>query len=186
MAYEELFIEDLKRFPNGDDLVRHVKRFVDYPLVMNCEKEILTLFHGDYWLNNVMLKKMEDGQFSCYNIDWQLFSFGSPAWDIALLLVSSMNFEGDIFEKVVSMVRAMVGHMSSFCDEDDKVKEVVDAVSVSVTARKEILEALIYAVKWVICSWDCMRTLHQNAVTRYLVNSVSAMQCVISSELMSE
>lgn len=185
LTRQEQFVQDLKRFPNASDLVQHVQRFISYPLVMNYDKKVLTLFHGDYWLYNVMLKKTMDGTYSCYTIDWQLFSFGSPSWDIALLLVSSVTFKGDIHEKVSSMIQCMFGHMISFCGDEDTEKEVIMDLLKSLTDRTEIVEALIYAVKWVIASWDCMATLHQNAVNRYLTNVVSAMNCAISSGVMN-
>uniref|UniRef100_W8BIC5 CHK kinase-like domain-containing protein n=1 Tax=Ceratitis capitata TaxID=7213 RepID=W8BIC5_CERCA len=79
-------IEDyINRIPSGEQMFDEGLRlnFVD-------PTEFNVLNHGDLWTNNIMFKHNEQGLiYECLFVDFQAGKWGTPAWDLWYLIITS-------------------------------------------------------------------------------------------------
>lgn len=63
-------------------------------MVKHVPAEFNTIIHGDCWLNNLLFKFNNQGEFEDMRfIDFQLTRFGNPSADLLNFLITSVNIE---------------------------------------------------------------------------------------------
>jgi len=95
----QAFIENLRKYGNCDNFADKIecwdqKKILHYWLrvvePMKCGMVVLT--HGDYWLNNLMIKFNESNEpEDVQMLDFQSSAWGTPSLDLHYFLISSIH-----------------------------------------------------------------------------------------------
>ncbi|XP_072381947.1 uncharacterized protein [Diabrotica undecimpunctata] len=105
-----------------------------------------TITHRDLWVNNIMVKQVENTTEEVKIVDFQLYSYDSPAADIFFFLFSSVNFDvlknhvDDLFKYYQQHFQKTLKDLD--CDLDFSYEKFIEELSLA--TRWELAHTIFF------------------------------------------